>query len=435
MKTLIVKEFEPIFKEKYGNEKYLSKELFEELEKFIGENSGEDSEECLSDFLRISSKAGRKLIKPRNYVGVINIKNKLQIEILPKIDIEGDKNYNKLKQFFLRMLASLQEFNYKQFQKAQLQVSKLPLYEIFIYMYLEEVRYLSKRGLKSDYVAFENSIPYFKGKLLVNQHLRDNLVRKDRFFMQFNEFNVDCPENKLIKATLQKLQRVSTSSKNQITIRQTLANFEMVPTSDHYEKDFSQVKIDRNSQIYQTLMSWSKVFLFGKSFSTFKGNQNVTAILFPMEKIFESYIAKMMKEHLEDWKVESQKASKYLFDEPKKFRLKPDLYLQSLVKNKKIVADTKWKRLNSNVHKNYGISQADMYQMYAYAYKYDVSDIVMIYPLHDNGFSNRIFFKQLEKYNKSLKGISVTINLIDVSKDDNHVKQQLQDIFSGYNEN
>ena len=42
--------------------------------------------------------------------------------------------------------------------------------------------------------------------------------------------------------------------------------------------------------------------------------------------------------------------------------------------------DTKWKRLVNNSNKNYGISQADMYQMYAYAKKYGTSDIWLLYP-------------------------------------------------------
>lgn len=45
-----------------------------------------------------------------------------------------------------------------------------------------------------------------------------------------------------------------------------------------------------------------------------------------------------------------------------------------------IVLDTKSKVLINNQGKNYGISQADMYQMYAYAKKYGTDEIVVIYP-------------------------------------------------------
>lgn len=37
--------------------------------------------------------------------------------------------------------------------------------------------------------------------------------------------------------------------------------------------------------------------------------------------------------------------------------------------------------LNDNDRKKYGISQTDMYQMYAYAKKYNASKVIVIYPL------------------------------------------------------
>ena len=66
-KVLTVKEFQEIKKEDLGE---INFNLFEN---FIEENSGDDVEERLSDFLRISSHKGVKVIKPQNYVGVINI--------------------------------------------------------------------------------------------------------------------------------------------------------------------------------------------------------------------------------------------------------------------------------------------------------------------------------------------------------------------------
>ena len=119
MKILTVREFQGIKKEDLGERNFTL------LEEFIEENSGDDVEERLSDFLRISSHKGVKVIKPRNYVGVINIDNKVQIEILPKVDIGDDC---KLRKLFLKMLSSLKEFKGKSFKNAQLNDSKLPIY-------------------------------------------------------------------------------------------------------------------------------------------------------------------------------------------------------------------------------------------------------------------------------------------------------------------
>ena len=407
-KILTVREFDVIRKED------LEEINFNLFENFIEENSGDDVEERLSDFLRISSQKGFKVIKPQNYVGVINIDNKVQIEILPKIDISDE---NKLRNLFLKMLFCLKEFKGKSFKNAQINDSKLPIYEVFIQMYLNEVQELLKRGLKSDYLAIEENLTFFKGKFLINQHLKNNIVRKDRFFMAYDEFHINRPENRLIKTTLLKLNKISSNGKNQLLAKRLLAEFEMVNQSTNIDKDFSLVKKDRNAQAYQSLMTWSQLFLKNKSFSTFKGTKNVNALLFSMEKIFEAYVAKKLKIHFSEWNVETQKKDKYLFDNPKTFRLKPDIYMSK--DGSSIVLDTKWKKLYQDKSKNYGINQADMYQMYAYAYKYDVENIILIYPKHNEISFKNDYTTYVQKRNNeyNLKRIVITVFLYDLQNE------------------
>lgn len=413
-KVLTVSEFQGIKKDDLGEKNFAL------LEEFIEENSGDDVEERLSDFLRISSHKGFKVIKPQNYVGVINIDNKVQIEILPKIDISGE---NKLRNLFLKMLSCLKEFKGKSFKNAQINDSKLPIYEVFIQMYLNEVQELLKRGLKSDYLAIEENLTFFKGKFLINQHLKHNIVRKDRFFMAYDEFHINRPENRLIKTTLLKLNKITTNGRNQLLAKRLLAEFEMVGQSMNIDKDFYLVKKDRNSQAYQSLMIWSQIFLKNKSFSTFKGTKNVNALLFSMEKIFEAYVAKKLKIHFPEWNVETQKKDKYLFDNPKSFRLKPDIYMSK--DGSSIVLDTKWKKLNQDESKNYGISQVDMYQMYAYAYKYDVENIILIYPKHNEISFKNDYTTYVQKQNNvyNLKSIVITVFLYDLLKDEISLKK------------
>ena len=428
-KILTIREFQGIKKEDLGE---INFNLFEN---FIEENSGDDLEERLSDFLRISSHKGVKVIKPRNYVGVINIDNKVQIEILPKVDIGDDC---KLRKLFLKMLSSLKEFKGKSFKNAQLNDSKLPIYEVFIQMYLNEVQELLKKGLKSDYITLEGNLPFFKGKLLVNKHIKQSIVRKDRFYMAYDEFHINRPENRLIKTTLLKLNKISSNGKNQLLAKRLLAEFEMVNQSTNIDKDFSLVKKDRDAQFYQNLIHWSEVFLKNKSFSTFQGTQSVNALLFPMEKIFEVYIAKQLKTKCSEelktkcseelktkcskWKVETQKRSKYLFDKPRQFRMKPDIYMSK--DDSAIVLDTKWKKLISDSSKNYGISQSDMYQMYAYAYKYDVENVILIYPKHKEvQLKNFLSYIQDEDQNEHIKKIVVKVFLYDLSNEEKSIKE------------
>ena len=192
----------------------------------------------------------------------------------------------------------------------------------------------------------------------------------------------------------------------------------MVDASVNYTKDFSQVVINRNTKDYEVLMQWSKVFLMNKSFTTFSGSTTSRALLFPMESIYESYVAQQMKKVMgpEGWDVSYQDRGQYLFVEPRRqFALRPDIVMK---KGERIVIlDTKWKSLINNEKNNYGISQQDMYQMYAYSKKYGASDIWLLYPVNDEMRNHKSI--QFE----SGDGTTVNLYFIDVDKIEDSLRE------------
>lgn len=388
-KLIEVREFDSIignsdYKDD-DNFKYLNEKAFHDLIEFIHEFAGDEENADALEFMRIGYKRNvGDVVSVKNYVGLIQTKNGLQVQVLPKIDFgEEDDGNVQTKRVFLKMLRCMKDFPSKVFNDANLKVDKMNLYEIFINMYLQEVRQLVKRGIKSGYVYEEENLKYYKGKLLVGKHVRTNLAHKERFYMSFDEFKPNRPENRLVKATLEKLLKLTSSAENSKEISQLLTAFEMVDSSTHYEKDFSQVVINRNTKDYEMLMKWSKVFLMNKSFTTFSGGIKSRALLFPMETVYESYVAQQMKKVFcpDGWEVSSQDRGHYLFMEPKRqFALIPDIVLKR--GNRTIIMDTKWKSLINNEGKNYGISQGDMYQMYAYSKKYQTSEIWLLYPVN-----------------------------------------------------
>ena len=423
-KFLEVKELDiitgnPNFKnnEKY---KYLDTVAFENLIEFIHQFTTNEEVADVLDFMRISYKRNiGNIVSIKNYVGLIQMKNGYQIQILPKISFTNsdDSENRNTKKIFLNMLRSMRDFPSKVFNNSNIQVERMNLYEIFINMYLQEIRRLIKIGIKSDYIFKEDNLNYYKGKLLTSQHFKINLVHKERFYVAYDEFNPNRVENKLIKATLLKLQKLTTSAENSKEIRQLLVFFEIIDASMNYTADFSKVRINRSNRDYEMIMQWSKVFLLNKSFTTFSGNNNSRALLFSMEKVYESYVAKHLKKILgeDGWNVSSQDRGYYLFTEPRlQFALIPDIVCKR--RERTIIMDTKWKKLVNNERINYGISQSDMYQMYAYSKKYKASEIWLLYPLNDemkehseisfnsgDGTTVNIYFVDLENIQSSLE--------------------------------
>ncbi len=371
-KTYTVKEYDKIFAADIG------KKNFDELIKFAKEFNGTDDSDDIFKFIRLGYSHG-DFVQMKNYVGLIQLPSGFQIEILPKI-YNGDNDLI-VKKIFIKMLRSLRHFKGRKLNDADLYTSKMPLYEIFIRMYLEMLLTLIKRGLKSSYTLREDNLNFLKGKLLFNQQIRYNTVHREKFFVRFDEYSLDRPEHRLIKSALIKLQQKSQNFTNRKLIYQMFAEFDFVEPSTNFAKDFAAVVIDRQNNEYKEIMRWTKIFLKDESVTSFAGISNAQALLFPMEKLFETYVAHCLRENLSGYEVKLQVSEKYLFDAPQTFQLRPDILLEGV--EKKFIADTKWKRLCNNPKSNYGISQADMYQMYAYAKKYNISRVILLYPAVD----------------------------------------------------
>ena len=395
-KPVEIKEFTRIFcEENVQGEDFttIPKRMFDDLERFLLDFSGSNLHSDAADFLKIGSqKYGGKYLSVNNYVGVIQTQRGNQLQILPKIDLGSDEidEGNKLtKEIFLKMIKSLRDVPFKHLDTTSLKTERLSIFEIFIKMYLQEAMILAKKGLKSAYQEHEDNLRFYKGKLLVNEQIKQNAAHKERFYMRYDEYDLNRPENRLIKSTLLKLMTLSMNEQNQKEIRQILTFFELVEPSSNYEKDFSLVKKDRTVKDYEMILQWSKVFLFNQSFSTFTGKSQSWALRFPMETVFESYVAQELRKVCSDtsWTITVQDREKWLFDYPNnKFRLKPDIVIRK-EDGSQIILDTKWKSLIDNERMNYGISQSDMYQMYAYSKKYaraggDSPDIWLLYPVN-----------------------------------------------------
>lgn len=365
------------------NEKYcvVLKTDYDELKKYIESFDCCEDDDDIRFFFQISNRG----ITARNYVGIIQLESGTQFQILPKVDLaDDDINFQSTKHVLLDMLKSMLNFNGRTFEQANINTYKMNLYEIFINMYLCEVFKLIKTGMKSAYISIEDNITYYKGKLSVSNHLKHNFINKAKFYMQYDELMLNRPENRLIKSGLLKIAKLSSNNDNLRHIRQALTSFSEVDASSNYEKDFAMVVIDRNTKEYTSLIRWTRVILYDLSFTSFSGGTRAISILFPMERLFESYVAKKMKAVFgqDGWEVSSQDRLYHLFDKPKMFEMRPDIVLTNKETNRIIVLDTKWKRLVPNSLKNYGIKQADMYQMYAYSKKYHTNEIWLLYPLN-----------------------------------------------------
>ncbi|HPG35172.1 MAG TPA: McrC family protein [bacterium] len=373
---------------------YLPKTEFKSLEDFVLKAREDDEYGC--EYLRLGFKKGLdKILTAKNYVGIIETKNHI-IEILPKI-YKNENDDDNTRKIFLKMLKSLRNLPFRHFNTASLESEKLHLFEIFVRMFLEELGKLVRSGIKSQYVLNEENLNVVKGKIKWSEQIRHNLVHKERIFVEYDEYSVNRPENRIIKTTIEFLARKGFSNNTSRLIRQYQFIFDEIPASFNIEKDFLLCKNNRLVKDYLNLLPWCRVFLKNESFSTVTGRNDVFSLLFPMEKVFESYVADEIRKNIGDgYIVSTQDKSHNLFVDLEKFALRPDIVISK--GEEKIILDTKWKVIESiSESGRNNISQADLYQMFAYGKKYGAKTLFLIYPENEK-FQ---IYPENEKFQKS----------------------------------
>ncbi|ANV97946.1 hypothetical protein BBW65_03645 [Helicobacter enhydrae] len=386
---------------KLQSDKDRARRFFESLGDFAkGKGNGK--------FLRFD---GVSRLKAQNHVGVIQTRYGT-LEILPKCfdqdTQEGLPKYTKealqksykvenfvtqnfetsqdnnqsAKALLITFLKTLKDLPFKLSQTASLDTSKIPLLDIFIQNFCREFAILYQKGIRHDYVSIQENFTYLKGKLLFKEQMSQNLIHKERFFIETDAYLADIAQNRIIKSTLLFLKTRATSARTRFEVQKSLELFENIPPSQNIDKDFEQCKGLRHFSYYEKILAWCKVFLYKKSFTSSSGKEQNFALLFSMEKLFESYVATMLTKNNPNLFIKLQTQSQFLIknnNEPL-FALKPDMLVKD--KGEIKILDTKWKILDgSSDERKCGVSQADLYQMWAYACSYQAKEVWIIYPL------------------------------------------------------
>ena len=359
-------------------------------------------------------------LKATNYVGVVQTKN-LIIEILPKI-YDGKEDKKKTRNIFIEMLKPLLNINEVQIDKANLSTTENKnIYEIFIALFIESIDKLIHKGLRSQYISREDNQYFLKGKLKFNEHIKKNYIHKERFYVEFDEYLQDRVENRLLKSTISLLLKKTKDSENKKALRQQLFIFDEVELSRNHKIDIDKINIHRGMEHYTLPLRFAKVFLLHESFSSMRGNDNVFALLFPMEKVFENYMEFILKNSKDILGIKKVLVNggknEYLLKSGncQMARLQPD-YLLKMKEGKDIVTDAKWKllKLKENDSKNcetINISSDDVYQIFSYLHFYDCRDTAYLF-VPQTEIKKEIELKyQINNQDRDLKIKIIPINL------------------------
>jgi 5-methylcytosine-specific restriction enzyme subunit McrC len=347
-------------------------------------------------------------LKAGQVCGVITHRGR-SLEILPKIDGTGTESRLSL----VRMLSVAYDLRVSEGELAHLQTQRKTLLELLIGLFARRLTHAMKGGLQRQYVHHQEDLPFLRGSLDVGRQLSRRPVAPTLLMCRFDELSENTPINRLLRATALRLLHVCRSSNTRRELQVILDSFSRVA---HTNSPLSErIHLDRSSAAFSVLIPMARLLLRGDWQNTTSGRSAGTALLFPMNILFEQYITKRAQQTLGRGIVRKQH-SKHHALKNHLFQLRPDLVFK--YGDRPVILDTKWKQLDRTDPKKLRVSQSDIYQMLAYGHSYTTAQqkpqLVLLYPHHADLNEPEGVLRQ---WSVTGSDLPLSIATVDISKD------------------
>lgn len=307
-------------------------------------------EECKC--IEITQDSTNKKLNSNFYIGTDWLsKNEVAVYVAPKMNDETQQT-DYLKMLFSCLRHSDVATHTKnlydiKFEEPYIEIEQKQdlLTPLLVVQFLQLVKTIVRKGLKKSYYKVEHNLDArIKGKILVSQTLKQNIIKNKptKTFCQYDEFGFNCIENRILKRTLTFVQKYLALFPGYSKLVSPIINY-CLPAFHEVDEnvDLKTLKgITHNSfyKEYKEALFISSLILkrFGYNIKEIDKLNNKTVKVPPfwidMPKLFELYVLGLLKD-------------KYFNNI--KFQLQgtygqPDFVFVS--ENEKIIIDTKYKR-------------------------------------------------------------------------------------------
>ncbi|SDK00221.1 5-methylcytosine-specific restriction enzyme subunit McrC [Bradyrhizobium sp. Rc2d] len=327
----------------------------------------------------------RKWLRLDNYVGVIETPCGTRVEILPK-HLEEGESLEAARSLLIKMIRTTFDLPARDVGPSSLQKFNAPLNEWVMRQFLVSLDHLIKRGIRSEYQLVEDEQRFLRGQLSRARQMRQRLDRQHFFHIRHDVFSANRSENRLLKLAAERVCRATQVPSNWRLSHELREYLSEVDASREVAADFERWRDDRLMAHYQGVKPWCELILGEEMPTSVAGTWEGISLLFPMEKLFERYVASCLRRTLRrDARLRTQPKQHFLceHDDRSLFCLQPDIVIDC--ETARWVLDTKWKLVDSaNSQNNYNLKQADFYQLFAYGKTYlqnsTQGNLALVYP-------------------------------------------------------
>jgi 5-methylcytosine-specific restriction enzyme subunit McrC len=311
------------------------------------------------------------------------------LEILPKIDDGAGNDPANIRQHLIRLLSVALNIDLLTGTTATFGRQEETLLDALIRCFVEALRVQLHCGLPRYYTAQEHDLPMLRGRMNVMRQFSRLAASPERLACRFEALWVDTPLLQVCKAALRCVRPFVREDETRQRLNVALVLLADVSDVSRAALPWQKVSMNRTNRHWSTLLALARLFLQQQGQTTSLGNDTPGfSLLFAMHELFERYVTIMLQRALTPlgYRVHAQSRRRYCLHEWQQesqgvFQTRPDVLLSK--DTKQVVLDTKWKRLLPPETKaKWGVSQADVYQMMAYAQVYESDELVLLYPHH-----------------------------------------------------
>ncbi|MCK0190448.1 McrC family protein [Arenibacter sp. F20364] len=309
-----------------------------------------------------------KGIKFSQYVGVIQIDG-LTIEILPKID-GGAANEMLWQKVLINMLRATKRLKVNKVGQANVSKQQIHLLDIYFEWFLSEIQLLAHQGLIKQYRTNRGNVKALKGRLEFASHLNKNIIHKERFFTAHQVYDYNHQIHQILSLALDIISQFSSGTYLYSMCRTVQANFPEVSPINVNASTFKKLTNNRKTQPYKSALEIARLIILNFAPNISSGKENMLALLFDMNSLWEEYVLIMLKAVIKEDLVVKGQESKSFWNG---IKIRPDIVIHK--SEKTFVIDTKWKNIGG-----YKPSTNDLRQMYVYNEYWGSNNALLLYP-------------------------------------------------------
>lgn len=388
---------------------------------------------------------GHRCLRAFQHVGVLRLAPGRTVHIVPKIHRASgevtDAGARQALQALLRWLGYAGTLPFHAAERAALEMQNPDWFEIMTRFFAENLRSEWRRGPVRTYITKDDDrSPSLVGRWRVADQLR-HPAEKSVFCVSRDEFSGDTPLNRVLRYVCEMLRRRTTDRENRAILDGVAGEMD----ADAITLPFSVTLADadparllsRLNVRYAPLLSLARLFLSNRSAELLPGSRTdpeTWSFTLDMNRLFEQFVTGFVTRHralcLPDSLAtcailpQTRGAVRHLATRetpPTKnlFALEPDIAFQDTVdRSFPLLLDMKYKRLDGSERTNLGVSQTDLYQMFAYAHRYDCPRVILLYPATtDAEIGERAVFRFGDSGTTNEPARRVTVASIDTRND------------------